>query len=428
MRIKNFEDLAVSRARKIALGIAEAGLEAIDTARAVKKNIRREGDFLLVRDKKFSFQPGSRLVVIGVGKCSLEAAGALEDVLGDEISGGVVIDVHKNGLKRIKSLSGSHPLPTQENVDATKELIAALGGLKENDLVLAIISGGGSTLLCQPKNHTCLEEAKIVECLTRAGANIREINTVRKHTSLARGGYLAQYAYPARLVSLIFSDVPGDELEFVASGPTFRDTTTSKDAEAVLQKYDVLGRCGIKDLELIETPKEEKYFQKTENVLLVSNKIALLAMAEAAEAAGFAPRIVSAAFAGEARELGKKMAEELRAQPPGTALLYGGESTVTVKGKGKGGRNQELALAALDALRNGEIILALASDGRDNSDHAGALGDIITWEKAQHLGLNPNNFLAANDAYNFFAQVGDYLLTGDTGANVSDLILALKSH
>lgn len=426
MRIRNFEDLAVNEPRRIALEVAEAGLEAIDTAGAIRKNVRLDGDFLFVQEKKFEIHPKGKLVVIGVGKCSLEAARALEDIFGERISGGVVIDVHEDGLKKIKSFGGSHPLPTQKNVDATRELIAALKGLTENDLVLTVISGGGSTLLCQPKNFTCLEEGKIVECLTRAGADIREINTVRKHTSLARGGYLAKYAYPARVISLIFSDVPGDELEFIASGPTFKDTTTVAEAEAVLQKYDVLGRCGLKNLELIETPKEEKYFQKVENIFLVSNRIALQAMAEAARAAGFAPRIVLTAFTGEAREVGKKIIEELLFQPPGAALLYGGESTVTVKGGGKGGRNQELALAALAALRNGGVILALASDGKDNSDHAGALCDIITWEKAQHLGLNPESFLENNDAYNFFAQVGDYLLTGDTGANVSDLVIALK--
>ncbi len=419
MRIQNFEDLAVNEPRKTVLEIAEAGLEAIDTTNAIKK---------FVENEKVEPRPGGKLIVIGVGKCSLEAAKALEDVLGEKISGGVVIDVHQDGLRRIKSFGGTHPLPTEKNMDATKELIAVLRGLTENDLVLAIVSGGGSTLLCQPKNHTCLEEARIFECLTKAGAGIKEINTVRKHTSLARGGYLAKYAYPARLVSLIFSDVPGDDLEFIASGPTVKDSTTVADAEAVLAKYNALESCGLKDLEFTETPKDDKYFANTRNFLLVSNKTALAAMASAAEARGFKPKVVDAVFSGEAREIGRKIMEELQKQPPGTALLYGGESTVTIRGKGKGGRNQELALAALGALKNGGVILALASDGRDNSDHAGALCDIITWEKAQHLGLNPESFLNNNDAYNFFAQVGDYLLTGDTGANVSDLILALKPH
>lgn len=419
VRIKNFEGLAVNRPRRAALEIAEAGLEAIDTTNAIKK---------FVQNERLELRPGGKLIVVGVGKCSLEAARALEEALGERIFGGVVIDVHQDGLKRIKSFGGTHPLPTEKNVDATKELIAALKGLTKDDLVLAIISGGGSTLLCQPKNHTCLEEARIFECLTNAGAGIHEINTVRKHLSLARGGYLAQYAYPARLVSLIFSDVPGDDLEFVASGPTVKDNTTVADAKAVLAKYKVLESCGLKDLEFIETPKDDKYFMNTRNFLLVSGKTALAAMAKAAEARGFSPKIVDSAFSGEARELGVEIAQELQARPPGTVLLYAGESTVTVRGKGKGGRNQELALAALQAIRNGGIVLALASDGRDNSDHAGALCDIITWEKAQHLGLNPEAFLSNNDAYNFFLQVGDYLLTSDTGANVSDLVIALKSR
>ncbi len=416
--------MAQSPLRASALRMLEAGLQAIDTGAAVRRAVRLEGNSLSVQGQTFDLSGAGRLVLVGVGKCALEAASALEDILGERISDGLVIDIHPGKLKRVEALSGDHPFPTERNMDATRRLIGKLRGLAENDLVLAIISGGGSTLLCQPQNHTCLEERQILECLFRSGADIRTINTVRKHTSSARGGHLAEYAYPARVVSLIFSDVPGDDLASVASGPTFKDETTGEDARKILDSC--MPGSALARMELMETPKEEKYFEKVSNILIVSNRVALEAMAEQAKMEGFAPEIISASFSGEARELGAKAAREISLRPKRTALLYGGESTVSIKGGGKGGRNQELALGALSAMEPQELIVSLASDGRDNGDHAGALCDIITLEKARAAGLSPEEYLARNDSYAFFEKTGDFLSTGETGSNVSDLILALK--
>ncbi len=238
-KIQNFDELAKSGLRRAVLNIAEAGFAAIDTEGAVKRSVRVEGDELEINSHKFDLGKINNLYVVGVGKCSLEAGRELEKILGDRITGGIVIDVHVGALKKIKTFTGTHPLPTNENVDATKHIIKLLKDCNEDDLVIFIISGGGSTLLCQPENYTCLEEADIFSCLTGAGATIQELNTVRKHISLARGGFLAKYAYPASSLALIFSDVPGNDLEFIASGPTIKDTTTVADAARVAGKYSL---------------------------------------------------------------------------------------------------------------------------------------------------------------------------------------------
>ena len=423
MKIKNFSDLAGSDLRRSALDIIEAGLQAIDTRTAILNNVRIAAGDLILADEAIPLRDVGRIIVIGVGKCALEAGAALEEVLGDRISDGVVIDVHEGSLKRIRAFGGDHPLPTERNVDATKELIAALRDLSEKDLVIAVVSGGGSTLLCQPENHTCTDERRIFECLTKAGADIVEMNTVRKHTSLARGGQLAKYAHPARVAALIFSDVPGDPVEFIASGPTVKDSTTAEDAERILRKY---GGCGLLDLQFTETPKEDKWFARVRNTVIVSGRTALGEMFLEAEKLGFAPRIVETAFRGEAREIGRRIANELHNSEPGTALLYAGESTVTIKNGGVGGRNQEVSLAALGIVGEGELLASIASDGHDNTDFAGALCDIISREKAEKLGLDPDKFLAANDSFHFWEPTGDLIFTGPTGSNVSDLILAIK--
>lgn len=434
-KIKNFEELAVAPLRRAVLEIAEAGLVAIDTGKVIKENVRLENGDIVVAGEKLAL--GGRLLVAGVGKCSGDAALALEQILGDRIFDGVIIDVKETpGLKKIRSFSGTHPLPSEQNVAAAGELVKTLNGLTGQDAVIFIISGGGSALLCLPQEKNCLEERIIMEELMRAGATIQEINTLRKHLSLARGGYLAKYAYPARVVSLIFSDVPGDDLQFIASGPTVKDETTVEDAEKILAKYKILNKCGLEKCGLIETPKEDKFFEKIRNRLIVSNKIALEAMANRAKELGFSPKICDSCLVGEAREVGKNIAAELHAVPAKSVLFYGGETTVTIKSEGKphfveatrgqGGRNQELVLAAASAIGADELVLALASDGRDNTNFAGAICDTIMKEAAAKIGADPEKYLAENNSYEFFAKSGSYILTGNTGSNVSDLVVAIK--
>lgn len=427
MKIKNFQELAKNDLRKAVLEIAEAGLEAIDTEKIIKEDVRLENDELFIKDKIFSLNKTGRIFVVGVGKCSLEAAAVLEDVLRERIFDGIVIDVcGGKKLNKIKGCLGDHPFPTERNINATKEIISLLADTKENDLVIFIVSGGGSTLLCQPTNFTCQNEKEIIECLFRAGAEIEEINTIRKHISFARGGFLAKYAYPAQAVSLIFSDVPGDKTEFIASGPTVKDTTTVSDAKRILDKYGICEKCGFSEESLIETPKENKYFERVENVLIVSNQNALEAMKKKSEELGFSAKIYSVCLSGEARKIGGKIIDELEKAPEKTVLLYGGETTVNIVGQGKGGRNQELALSALSFVGENEIIASIASDGKDNAEFAGALCDAGTKRKSEKLRLDIENYLNNNDSFHFFEKTGDYILTGDTGSNVSDLVIALK--
>jgi len=238
--IQNFEELSKTEERKLALEIIEAGLEAIDTNKVIKEAVKIDGNDLRVGNEGFPLEKIDRLFVIAVGKCSISAGEALEEILEDKITGGIAIDVRNGKLDRIQVVSGDHPLPSEINVDATKRIIKLLSDATEKDLVIFVISGGGSTLLCQPENSTCVDEANIIQCLFNSGADIKKINTVRKHLSSARGGHLAKYAYPARVVSLIFSDVPGDDLEFIASGPTIKDTTSTEDAEKILKECSIL--------------------------------------------------------------------------------------------------------------------------------------------------------------------------------------------
>lgn len=427
MKIQNFKELATSDLRTSALRIAEAGLQAIDTEAVVRRSVSYEKGDLRVMDKHFSLAADDRLVVIGVGKCALEAARALEGILGERITMGAVIDVHEGTLAKIATYRGAHPFATDANVEATRAVIALLKDLTERDFVLFLISGGGSALLCQPKNFTCEDEDMLLHHLFEKGVAIEEVNTVRKHLSLARGGYLAEYAYPARSASLIFSDVSGDNFEFIASGPTVRDITTVAEARAVLQKYDPEGQFRSMADNLIETPKDGKYFANIANFLAVDNMAALRAMEASAREIGFSSRIVTAMLSGEARNAGRTIANEIHASASRTVLLYGGETTVTVRNpKGIGGRNQEVVLGALPGIKDDELVMSIASDGRDNTGFGGALCDIMTKRIAEKKGLVPDAFLAENRSYDFFSAEGDYLMMGDTGSNVSDLIIAVK--
>ena len=427
MKIHNFDALATTDARRALLTIAEAGYEAIDTEAVLQKAMRIEGDWLFLADQRIDLASVEKLVFIAIGKCAAAAGVVAERVLHDHITRGVVLDVEScPTMKHLKTFCGTHPLPSTENLIAAEAIVEALQGLTERDLVIFIVSGGGSTLLFLPEDTASREEIPIMQALIAAGATIQEINIIRKHLSRARGGNLAKDAYPARVVSLIFSDVVGDDLAFIASGPTVKDMTTVEDAAHVLEKFHVLQACNIEKCGLIETPKEDKYFERVSNILVVSNRHALEAMKASAARLGFAVEIRASDLTGEADDVGKLIAEAIHAAPPRTALLWAGETTVTVHGTGRGGRNLELCLSALRFVVDEEEILSFASDGRDHGAFAGAICDTITKKAAVDAGIDPEIFRANNDAYSFFEKIGNYLDTGDTGSNVSDLIVALK--
>jgi glycerate-2-kinase len=428
MKIKNFDEIALTDARRALLAIAEAGYETIDTEAVLAKAMRLEGDMLTLADQKIDLGAVGKIVFVAIGKCSAEAGAYAERILGDRIATGVVVDVKVcPELGRIRTFCGTHPLPSTENLQAATAIVDVLNGLTEKDLVICVISGGGSTLLFLPEDKASREEVPIMTALIDAGATIQEINIVRKHLSYARGGNLAKDAYPARVVSLIFSDVVGNDVSSIASGPTVKDTTTIADAEAILAKFNVLQTCHISACGLIETPKEDKYFEHVSNLLVVSNRHALEGMKTAAERIGFSVDIRGSELTGNADDVGEMIASAVHAAPAHSVLLWAGETTVTVRNPdGRGGRNLQLCASALRFIHPGEEILSLASDGRDHGAFAGAICDTMTKTAAAAVGMDPEKFRMANDTYPFFEKVGNYLMTGDTGSNVSDLIIGLK--
>jgi len=422
-QIKNFDELATTVARRNALEVLEAGFVAVQTKNIISSKVLRRYSTLLIQGKKINLDAYERVFLIGIGKCAADAALALEDIIGDEITGGIVVDVRGAPLKHSLSRVGSHPLPSEENVEITRSIESLIKNATEEDLILVVVSGGGSALLCLPHDVKCEKISEISKELMDQGASIRELNTVRKHMSDIAGGQFARSAFPARVVSLIFSDVPGDDLSVVASGPTVLDKTTVEDAERILQKYDIKSLCNLPYCELVETPKEEKYFEHVTNILLATNETALFAMKQKAGELGYATDIVDTKLEGEARDVGARLIREAREEKE--CLLYGGETTVTVKGNGKGGRNQEVALGGLLHMRDGVILIAAASDGWDNSNVAGALVDIETKQKAEKLSVSAEQFLSDNNAYEFFKRTGAHINTGRTGINVADFYVTL---
>lgn len=426
--IKNFEQLATSALRRQALSVAEAGLGAINTHRAFEKGLVYDArrDRLDILGKRKDLSKFRNVYCIAFGKAAFGGISSVARILGDRLTSGFAIDVsgqHPH-ISNITFRTGTHPHPTEQNVKAAKELVGFVSSAKENDLVICLISGGGSALLCHPHSIDVSSQAAILKELMKSGADIFEMNTVRKHLSVVKGGQLAKIIYPASCWSLIFSDVPGDDLSVIASGPTVRDETTTRDASGVLDKYQILQKLDLPAIKFFETPKEDKYFEKTENILFVTAKVALNAMKEKAEDLGFGVKIFSTQFQGEADKLAKDI---IAANDKGHQCLIGaGESTVVVKGQGVGGRNQEMALAALSSISENQVFIALASDGRDNTESAGAIVDTTTIQRAKNLGLDPQEYLENNDSFTFFEEVGDAVITGLTGSNAADFFVCLR--
>lgn len=429
MIIKNFEKLATSQLRRQALQIAEAGLQAINTQQAFERNFVYDAasDRVKILGKKYDLSKFQNVYCIAFGKAAFAGIAAVASILGKRLTSGFAIDVADNppAIANITFRTGTHPHPTEQNVAAAKSLIEFVSTAKENDLVLCLISGGGSALLCLPHTLDVASQAAILKELMNSGADIFEMNCVRKHLSSVKGGQLTKIIYPAKLISLIFSDVPGDDLSTIASGPTVKDETTVRDALKILDKYQILQKLNLPTVKFLETPKDNKYFANTENILFVSARTGIAVMKEKAEDLGFDVKIFSEHFQGEARAAASQIlqANNVRHQ----CLLGAGESTVVVKGSGAGGRNQHLALAALSSITENQVLIALASDGRDNSDSAGAIVDMSTVNRAKNLGLDHYQYLENSDSFTFFEAVGDGLQTGLTGSNVADLVICVKN-
>jgi len=383
--------------------------------------------------------PAGRTVVVGAGKAAASMARAVDSHWpADEPLAGLVVTRYGYGvgpLKRIEVVEAAHPIPDAAGQEAARRILDLVKGLGPDDLALCLISGGGSALLSLPAPGITLDDKQALnKALLRSGANIHEINCVRKHLSAIKGGRLALAAAPARIVSLIISDVPGDDPSVIASGPTTPDTTTLADAKAVLRRYGIVAPPSVQALledGKSETPKPgDPAFARSETRIIAAPQASLEVAAELAGRAGYRPLILGDAIEGEASEVGKVIAGIARQvaihgqpAPSPCVLISGGETTVTVAGGGKGGRNVEFLLSMAIQLEGLPRVFAIAgdTDGVDGAEEvAGAIVTPDSLERARKLGLNARASLADNDAHGFFRELGDQVVTGPTLTNVND--------
>lgn len=434
--------------RKHALDILASALVAADPVVAVKRHLRLEGTTLVVGERRYDLDHYERILVVGAGKAGASMSRAAEEVLGERISAGLVNVKYGHVLptERIALNQAGHPLPDENGVRGTQRIVDILKSATDRDLVICLISGGGSALLVLPQPGITLAAMSVVtEELLRCGATINEMNVVRKHLSQVKGGGLASLAYPAEIISLMLSDVIGSPLDVIASGPTVPDSSTFDDAWRILTKCDLADRLPAPVRQRLraglagnapETPKAgNPIFQKTYNVVIASNEIAAAAVRSRAKDLGFNALLLTTHLEGEAREVSKVLAAVAKEIgysgnpiPRPACVVAGGETTVTVRGDGLGGRDQELALGAALAIAGleGTLIVSAATDGTDGpTDAAGAIVDGTTVSRARELGLDPVDYLNRSDSYNFFKALGDLIITGPTNTNVNDLFLVI---
>lgn len=445
MRFIQPEPFTTDLLHRQALAVLEAALAAADPAQAVRRTLRREGDLLFVEDRPYDLRQFRRILVVGAGKATAPMARAVEDLLADRLTAGTV--TVKYGYTAPTALiavrEAGHPIPDEAGVEATQAIVDLLHDTAADDLVLCLISGGGSALMPLPVPGVSLTDLQaLTEALLRSGAPIQALNTVRKHLSQVAGGQLARQAYPATVIALIVSDVVGSPLDVIASGPTVADASTFEQAWQVLERYDVLDHAsapirqhlqrGLSG-QIPDTPKPgDPALARVHNVIVTDNAHAATAAVEKATALGFNTLLLTTYLEGEAREIGRvlaALAKEMawRGHPvsPPACLIAGGETTVTVRGQGKGGRNQEVALSAALAIQGmpGVVIASLATDGTDGpTDAAGGLVDGLTVARGQERGADALAALRDNDAYHFLERAGALLITGPTNTNVNDLL------
>jgi len=434
--------------RDDAVNIFYTGLQAVESNAAVKRYCRLEGNHLFIENKSYDLARFNNLFIIGAGKATAPMASALEDTIGKRIKTGI-INVkyeHVTELSRINQIEAGHPVPDNNGQQGAQAILNLAKDARKDDLVLCLVSGGGSALLPLPFTGLTLKDKRdITKILLSCGATIHEINAIRKHTSMIKGGWLAQAAYPAELVSLILSDVIGDDLDIIASGPTVPDSNTFQDCVQIIKKYNLQKKipktianhieAGVLG-KVPETPKPgDPAFDKTHNLIIGSNIEAVIAAKRKAESIGYNTLILSSMIEGETRHvaqvhaaIAKEIIKTGNPLPIPACILSGGETTVTIKGKGLGGRNQEFSLAAAIEIA-GEKSIVVLSGGTDGTDGptnaAGAIADTNTIKRAQALGLDYNHFLLNNNSYNFFEKLGDLLITGPTNTNVMDLRIIL---
>ena len=421
MLIRNFNSLALTKEREFLLKALNYGLEKIQPENYLKEKIKFYESVLEISDKTYDLKNFENVYLVAYGKGSSLISKYLEENLKDFLKEGYVIDTKEEGFKKINFTLGTHPLPSKENLEFTEKVIKRFeGNLKENDLVIVITCGGGSVLFEKPAKIGLEEIIKINEELLKSGADIYEMNTIRKHLSLVKGGGLTKIFYPAKIISLILSDIPGDDISFIASGPTVKDETTLKEAVEIINKFNLKN---VRKEWLIETPKEDIYFKNVDYFILLSNKDILNEIKNFLKKEGWETEILTYTLSGNVKEIAKKF---INLKTESKIYLCGGETTVEVKGKGIGGRNQELVLWFLKFLKEeprNTIFISFNTDGVDNTEFGGALGDLLSLKKTDEMRLNIDEFLENNDSFNFFKKIGDGILTGKLGSNVSDIMI-----
>ena len=442
--------MKLKKLRKDALNIFNAGIKAVDPANAVKRYLTRQDDRLEIQGKTYDLSNYENIYVIGMGKASAAMTQAVEELIGDRLKAGIlnVKYGHTVPLKIVKVNEAGHPVPDEAGLSGTRQIMEMLRQTGKKDLVFCLISGGGSALLPCPVEGVTLEDKQLVtKALLECGATIHEINALRKHISQVKGGRLATLAYPSTMISFILSDVIGDDLDSIASGPTVPDTSTFSDSLYILEKHKIKHKVPSAVIEFLEkgvrgdveeTPKaDDPVFSQVQNVIIGSNIQAVTASRQKAEELGYNTLLLSTFIEGETKDVAKVHAAIAREiinsgnpiEKP-ACVISGGETTVTIRGEGLGGRNQEFALAAGIDINGLEKVLILSggTDGTDGpTDAAGAIADGTTMERARKLGLDAELYIRENNSYHFFKQLDDLIITGPTFTNVMDLRLIIVS-
>ncbi|AEW03547.1 hypothetical protein A4D02_19620 [Niastella koreensis] len=435
--------------RNDALKIFTAGVRAVQPQYLLPRHMRWQHDQLQLGDRLFNKPDINKVYVIGAGKASAAMARETETILGSRIDAGIIVTKYEHSfpLKTIQCIEAAHPVPDDNSVLAGREMIRLLKNADEKDVVIALISGGASALLVDCPPGILLSELQVVfNKLLQSGANIEEMNTVRKHLSAGiKGGQLMRTAWPATVVSFILSDVIGDPLDSIASGPTVADRSTFADAWEILRKYRLVDKLPVSIIRWLqsglnaavaETPKpDDPVFTKSFNYLIGTNRVALDAAAAMARELHYTPVIITDCLQGEARDKARELVAYVQqfAGPRPACLLLGGETTVTIKNPGKGGRNQEFALAAMVALQQAypdtdqiPVILSAGTDGTDGpTNAAGAVVDKGVLQLAAQRALLSEKYLEQNDSWNFFNQTNGLIITGPTHTNVMDIVVVL---
>ena len=439
---------SLARLRSDALSIFHDGLKAADPVNAVKRHLNLQGDRLEIQEQMYDLSTYEGIYLVGAGKAGAKMARAIEDLLGKRLKAGIVNVKYSHSvpLDFVRVNEAGHPLPDEAGLEGTEQIIQLLLRTHKNDLVLCLISGGGSALMpCPAKGLTLKSKQRVTELLLESGAPIQEVNAVRKHLSQIKGGRLAGLAYPSTLISLVLSDVIGDHLETIASGPTVPDGSTFLDCLHIFENYSLKDKVPSDAMEILEkgirgeieeTPKtHNRVFRRTQNVIVGNIFLALDAAKKKADELGYYSLIHSGNIEGETRDVARvhaAIAKEILStgspvQRP-ACIISGGETTVTVRGRGLGGRNQEFALASAIVIDGLETVVVLSggTDGLDGpTDAAGAIADGMTLRRAIGMGLDAQHYLQDNDTYHFFRPLGDLLITGPTYTNVMDLHLLL---